>query len=195
MSKSPISSVFSAKYLCMKQLVVLLLLACNLFCACHNATPEKNFSQAALNCNYIFGFAAQGMQYEMANPSVKLVDEKTMATATMSRAEVLAAKLAIVDANFQKVKDLKVTDDSKEMINASIALYEYVLPVYKKEYKELADLYDRNGDSNEIAALEKQINERYAENFNSLYNSVQQAGLNYAKRHGLKVEVVNPIPN
>lgn len=178
----------------MKKLPSFLLLVSSLFVAC-TTTPDEYFSLTTLNCNVIFGFAGRGMEYELANPSVKLVDEKTMATATMTRAEVIDAKIETIETNFEKVKALSITDETKEMINAALALYEFVLPIYKNEYKQLASIYDKKASAEEIAGMEKTIREKYAEKFEKLYNAVHTKGLAYAEKNSIKVQNVNPIPD
>jgi hypothetical protein len=134
------------------------------------------------------------MQRELASPSVKLVDEKTMATAPMKRAEVIKTKLETVEANFEKVKAIGSNEETKEMLNASLALYEFVIPVYKNEYTQLAKLYDEGAPAEQIAALEKTIQEKYGARFEELYNAVGTTGKAYAAKHNIPVREVNPAP-
>ena len=178
----------------MKKVSTIILLVSCILVSCSN-TPDEYFDIASLNCNLLFGFAGKGMEYELANPSVKLVDEKTLATAPMSRAEMMDAKLETVETNFEKLKGLSMNEEAKEMINASIALYEFVLPVYKNEYKQLAALYDNNSGVEQIASMEKSISEKYGEMFNKLYDTVLTTGLAYAEKHGIKVQTVSPAPS
>jgi DNA repair ATPase RecN len=113
----------------------------------------------------------------------------------MKRAEVVKNKLDMIEKNFENLKDLKPTDDSKEMLNASIALYEFVMPVYKNEYQQLANLYDNGEASEKIATAEKNITDRYEAKFLSLYQLVGDAGKQYAAKHGIRVLEVNPSPS
>jgi len=177
----------------MKKGLLVLITSCLLF-SCSNPAPEEYFSQASLNANLLYGFAGSGMQREFASPSEKLVDEKTLATAPMKRAEVLQAKLDAVEAAYKKITALKSNDEAEEMLNASRALFEFVLPVYRKEYKELADLYDNNAGADKISAMETSISEKYGARFLELYNALGTAGKAYAAKHGIKVMEVNPSP-
>ncbi len=170
------------------------LLCTLLLVSCSNTTPEQYFSQAALNSNLLYGFAGNGMQREFASPSVKLTDANTGATAPMKREEVLNAKRDAVEAAYNKIKALKISDDNREMISASLALFEFVLPVYRNEYKELAALYDSNAGADRIAALEKSISDKYYAKFTERYNALHESGKAYAARHGIKVMEVNPEP-
>lgn len=112
----------------------------------------------------------------------------------MKRAEVVKDKLTRVEENFTQVKGLSSNDDNKEMLAASIALYEFVLPVYKNEYTALAALYDANAPAAQIAAAEKNITDKYEAKFEELYNAVVKTGTAYAQKHGIPVQQVNPSP-
>lgn len=177
----------------MKRNCIALVLACLTLFSC-STSPQEYFGQAALNCNILYGFAGNELKRDLANPAEKLVDEKTMATAPIKRAEIVLQKLETVESNFKNVKSLSLTDDTKELLNASTALYEYVLPVYKNEYKQLAALYDSGAAADKIATMEKTINEKYEPRFLELYNAVWVAGNAYAAKHGMKVKEVNPAP-
>lgn len=177
----------------MKQGLLVLVTCCLLF-SCSSPGPEEYFSQASLNANLLYGFAGRGMQQQLASPSEKLVDEKTLATAPMKRAEVLQTKLDAVEAAYKKIKALESNDEAKEMLNASRALFEFVLPVYRKEYRELADMYDNNAGADKISAMETSISEQYEPKFLELYNALGTAGKAYAAKHGIKVMEVNPSP-
>ncbi len=162
--------------------------------SCGNPPPDQLFARVVLNCNLLFGFAGSGMQRELASPSVKLTDERTGATAPMTRAEVIKTKLATVEENYGKVKALSSNEETKEMLSAAITLYEFVIPVYKNEYSQLATLYDEGAPPDKIAALEKTIQEKYGAKFQELYSAVGATGKAYAAKHNIPVREVNPAP-
>ena len=169
-------------------------LAALVLVSCNSTSPEQYFSQATLNSNLLYGFAGEGMQREFASPSVKLTDANTGAIAAMKREEVLKAKLDAVEEAYKKIRDLKPAEESKEMINASKVLFEFVIPVYKNEYKELAALYDTGAGAEKIAALETSISDKYYNRFTELCNALHAAGKAYAAKHGIKVMDVDPSP-
>jgi uncharacterized protein Yka (UPF0111/DUF47 family) len=117
-----------------------------------------------------------------------------MTTEPMMREEVVNSKMEQIETNYQKVKDLPAKDDTKEMVTASLALYEFVLPVYKSEIMKLAEMYDRKAPEESILATQKMISDTYAEKFNALYQSVLNAGLAYAGRHNIPVQTTSPVP-
>lgn len=179
----------------MRKIIIPVIVVCSVLIACNTTSPDKTFGVASLNCNMLYGFASTyELKRDLGTPQEKLVDEKTMKMAPVTRAETVKNKLTLVEENYEKVKSLSSTDDSKEMINASIALYEFVLPVYKKEYAELAALYDGNAAADKIEAATKNITDKYAAKFEELYNTVVKTGMAYADKHGIKVRVSDPSP-
>ena len=132
-----------------------------LLAACNMATPEKYFDIAVLNSNMSVGFANSGQLRELESPSVKLEEGKTEPVA-MKRKEVVEEKVKWLEDAFEKVKALKETEDAKDILQASIALYEYMLPVYKNEYTQLAEAYDKGAPKEQIALQAKAIEDKYS---------------------------------
>lgn len=114
--------------------------------------------------------------------------------APLTRAEVVKEKLARAEENYQKVKSLGRNTAADEMLKASTALYDFVIPVYKNEYTQLAALYDANTAAEKIALAEKNITEKYEAKFLALYHTVIKAGTAYAEKNGIQVKQVNPAP-
>ena len=164
----------------------LLLISMLLIYGCSNTSPEKNFSIAVLNSNLLNGFAGNGLSRELESPSVKL-SESGNETLPMKRTELIENKLTVVEESYHKVKDLKVTDDTKDIVSSSLELYEYVLPVYKTEYMQLAELYDKGASQDEIKSQTELIHERYFPRFKELYDKLIGAGKVYSSKHNIKV--------
>ncbi|MEO5685616.1 MAG: hypothetical protein ABIQ88_23415 [Chitinophagaceae bacterium] len=163
------------------------LFTCFLF-ACNTATPENYFDRAVLNCNMMIGFANDGFQRQLEQPSAKLIEGTKDQTAPMKRKEVIDNQIQYLEESFVKVKDLKETEDSRVMLKASIVLYEYVLPVYKNEYVQLAKLYDHGAPKEQVASFSKAIMDKYAAGFEERYNAVISAGKPYAASHNIPVK-------
>ena len=141
--------------------------------ACTSGTPEKYFDIAVLNCNMIHGFAGDGIRRELDNPTVKLV-AGTNQTEPMNRKEIVDQKIRFIEANLQKMRQLKPTDDTKQMLEASRALNEYVLGVYKNEYSNLANLYDSGASAEEIKSLEQSIEKKYSFTYLQLFENLRK---------------------
>ena len=134
----------------------------------------------------LVGFANERQLRELESPSVKMA-ETGGGTVAMTRSEVVQSKLDFVEANLKKLKGLKQNEDTKEMLQASLALHEYILPVYKTEYQQLAKLYDEGASKENIQAQAQSIHDRHAPEFDELYNKLIAIGKLFAERHNIKV--------
>jgi hypothetical protein len=175
----------------MKRITTLPILAvsfCLLLTACNTATPENYFDRAVLNTNYFIGFANDGLQREMDQPSAKMVDGDVNHPVPMTRKEIIDGKIEYLEESLEKLKDLKETADTKEMLRTSIALYELILPVYKNEYQELAKLYDGIGGTEQIQIATEAIHDKYYNRFDDLYKKLIGIGKLYAAKHNIKVD-------
>ena len=174
----------------MKKFIPLLVfIACcyGFFTACNTITPENYFDIAVLNCNMMHGFAGEGLQRELENPTVKLVEGTKDQTAPMKRKEIIDSKIQFIAPNLEKIKHLKQTDDTRDMLQASLSLYEYVLPVYKNEYQQLAKLYDDGASKEQIQSFGQSIHDKYYSGFEELFNKLTAVAKPYAERHNIKV--------
>jgi hypothetical protein len=180
--------IFMPKLSIMKTITILPL--CSfcfyIFPSC-STTPENYFDIAVLNCNMMHGFASNGLQRELESPSVKLVEGTTDQTAPMKRKEIIDSKIEFITSAMEKVKSLKATEETKNMLQASVALYEYVLPVYKNEYQQLAKLYDDGAPDDQLQAMEKTIEEKYYPNFEVLFNQLTTEAKPYAAKNNINV--------
>lgn len=132
------------------------------------------------------GFANEGLLRELESPSMKMGKTKDEIV-PMKRSEVIATKLAFVEENYEKLKGFDQTEDTKEIIQTSLQLHKYILPVYKKEYAQLAELYNNGASMVETGRFAEAIYERHAARFEELYNKLIELGKAYAAKHGIEV--------
>jgi hypothetical protein len=169
---------------------LLLCAACGcLFAACGDS-PRTTFERAVLNANMIADFASRGLLRQLESPSVKLTDVATGASAPMKRKDVIDDKIAFVEQSLAKVRKLGQAGDAKDakdIVQASIALHEYVLPVYRNEYQQLAKLYDDGAAKAEIEGSASAIAAKYGPGFAALSERLTTAGKAYASKHDIKV--------
>lgn len=157
-----------------------------IFASCNTATPEKYFDVAVLNSNMQFGFADEGLLRQLESPSVKL-DEKTQQTLPMKRMDIINDKTKFVEEELEKLKNLPENEDSKDILQKSFALHEFVLAVYKNEYSKLAALYDESAPKQQIEEQAKLIHNKYFLQYEKLYNELISSGKLYADKHAIKV--------
>jgi len=183
----PVSDLKSLRYKIRRYtLAGFLLFCCILFTECGQDTPEKIFNIAVLNSNFIVGFAGSGMERQLESPSVKL-DEGSNEPVTMKRIDVVNSKIEFAETNLKEIKGFNETDDTKEMLDASQALYEFVIPVYKTEYMQLAGLYDTDASKDRIESMSALIHDKYSSRYEEIYNKLIDIGKKYAEKHSIKV--------
>jgi hypothetical protein len=154
--------------------------------SCNSASPEKTFDVAVLNSNLLVGFANNGMERELESPSVKMGKTKDEVL-PMQRSEVIDSKIRFAEENYQKLKGFSQDSDAKDIIQKSLLLHEFILPVYKNEYAQLAKLYDSNAPKEQIEKLQQLIHDQYFSKFELLYKELISSGKVYAKAHNIEV--------
>ena len=168
--------------------VLIVLAVGSLLSSCNNATPENYFDEAVLNVNLITPFGGQAALYSMAHPSVKLVPGTKDQTAPMTRKEIVEDQIQRVEQNLTKIKALPESEESRDMVQTSIELHEFVLPVYKTEYRELAKLYDEGGSQQDRISRAQEIDTKYLAAYKALFSRLVELGKAYAEKHHIKVE-------
>jgi hypothetical protein len=159
-----------------------------LLTSCNNPTPKNYFDEAVLNVNLITPFGGQAALQSLAHPSVKLVPGTKDQTAPMTREEIVEDQIQRVEGSLTKIKALPDSEETRDMVQTSIKLHEFVLPVYKGEYRELAKLYDEGGSQQERVAKAQEIDRKYLAGYQALFNRLIELGKPYAAKHNIKVE-------
>jgi hypothetical protein len=159
-----------------------------LLSSCNNATPENYFDETVLNVNLITPFGGQAALSSLAHPSVKLVPGTKDQTVPMTRKEIVDNEIKSVETNLARIKALPDGDETRDMVQTSIKLHEYVLPVYKTEYLQLAKLYDQGGSQRERIAKAQEIDTKYSADYQALFHRLVELGKAYATKHNIKVE-------
>jgi hypothetical protein len=158
------------------------------FSSCGSNSPVQYFNTAALSCNLIAGFGSRDIdQYLTYKPSV--YNPQTKKADTISFKENIQKYfLENVEANYKKVKALKETDETRPMIESSLALYEYVLPKYKNEFMSIAQMKDENKPKSEIDNAIAEFVNKYGEEFSKKYSAFLDIALAYAKKNNIDVK-------
>ncbi|MBV6479033.1 MAG: hypothetical protein HGGPFJEG_01794 [Ignavibacteria bacterium] len=167
-------------------LVILIISGCIQFYGCGNPTPENYFNTAVLNTNLLAGFAGNGFSRQLDSPLSKLSDDGQN-TSQMTRSEFIKSKTKQIEENYKKIEDLKVTDETKDIIESSKELYKFVIPILNNEYVKLAEMYDSNAPADQIASFTNSIQEKYSAKFKELYDALISNGKAYADKNKIKV--------
>jgi hypothetical protein len=164
-----------------------LLLVCAALFSCQSATPEKCFDVAVLNSNMVVGFANDGLWRQLESPSMKMGKTKDEIV-PMPRADVISDKIKFSEETLDKVKSLSQNEDNKDIIQASLAMHQYILPVYKREYTQLAKSFDGGAPKEKTIEQAQAIHDKYFTNFETLYNTLISSGKLYAAKHHIDVK-------
>ncbi len=170
----------------MKQYIGMLLFGLLTLTACNTTTPEQYFDRAVLTSNMLVGFANEGDFRMLRDPSVK-ADANGNAVPMKSK-EMVEDRIKYIEESFGKLKKLKETAETKEMLQTAAAIYELALPVYKTEYTELARLFDEDASKEAIQTQARLIQDKYSAQYEALYNKLINIGKVYAEKHSINVK-------
>lgn len=150
-------------------------------------TPEEFFGIAILNTNLINDFASPRLGKRIQEETLEFADIPSSKKKGNEAFQNVQTTVLILEQNLQKVKDLPDNDSTKAMKDEAVALYEYVIPVYKNEYTAYAKLCDAKGPQDQKASILESIDKKYAAEFERKYSSLLQKGKAYAEKHNLNV--------
>ena len=161
----------------MKALCLSVLGLCLVFLtACNTVTPRQYFEKAVLNTNTFADFGTEHM-----------ITQLTSAPQSYPATKMMEHRVQRVEIVLNDLKTLRQTDETKDMVQTSIALHEYVLPIYKNEYMALARLCDNKAPKEEIDAKEEEIVSKYGQKFGELFLRLTDLGKAYAWKNDIKV--------
>ena len=176
------------------QIAGIIMLLAIMFSSCQ-PSADKYFGTAALNCNTFSNFGSNELKlFLMSPPQTYDFEKKAMKTSTFQE----YFKFQCIDnavEGYNKVKDLPITDETRKMITASLALYDYCIPRYQQEYLAIAKMKDDNKPQAEIETALQKFDNTYSQQFLVKYNAAWDEGMIYAKAHDIKVSTVNTRPS
>ena len=173
--------------------ISLLFISCVLLFSCKPSADEY-FGQAALNCNTFARFGSYEIKEFLAGPPQKYnADKKAMESSSFQEYFKDRCLNNAVE-NYDKVKSLPITDETRSMITASLALYEFCVSKYQTDYMQIAKMKDDNRPQPEIDAALQKFDDTNLQEFAKKYDGAWSEGIVYAKAHGIEVKTVNTSP-
>ncbi|KIA94107.1 hypothetical protein OC25_10975 [Pedobacter kyungheensis] len=152
-------------------------------CKFQQNSPEEYFDQAALNTNDISRFGTyyfEGYQ--------KYLKSTSGSGKVTSCEEYLKNSISRAETNLEKVKQLKQTTETRQMLEASITLYSYVLTSYKSEHLEIAKMIDMHEPEAQINQALTSLDNKPYNAFIDKYNKLWKLASKYAKDNKIEVE-------
>ena len=173
-----------------KIIIAALLLIVLQSCKMEN-TPEEYFDITSLNTNLFMEFGSKDFQTMEQNKKANQLiafDEKGTFPAKSYEDHVLRYKVAFLNQSIKKIEDLKPTDETAPMINASLDLFNFVKKTYENDYVKIARLLDKNESRENIDKAIAEMEAAAFPVFEEKYKKLWNLALPYAKNHGIDVK-------
>lgn len=167
-----------------------LLLFVILLQSCSVDTPESYFGKAVLNVNQYIDLGSKDFQRMVETQSVNSLYVQVDGEFIMSdnfEKHIKTYKIFTLDADIEKVKSLKVTEDTKEMISASLDVLNFVKSKYETDYIEIAKLLDQKAEKTVINTAIRKFEEENLEKFIAKIDALHKLAIPYAKANGIEV--------
>jgi len=152
-------------------------------------TPDKFFGTAILNTNTISNFATPALANQINDQTLEFADIPSSKKKGNEAAEQVRNNILYMEKSLTDIKALSANDDLRKDIKAqSIALYEYVIPVYKNEYTAYAKLCDTKAPQAKREELMQSVAQKYNAEFEKKYASLLAKGKVFAEENNLNVD-------
>lgn len=151
--------------------------------------PDKFFGVAVLNTNTITDFGTPILAKHIDAETTEFPDIPSSKKKGDEAIKLVESNLLYMEKSLKDIKALTAnSDDSKEIKAQSIALYEYVIPVYKNEYTAYAKLCDSKAPQAQKDEIIKTIDQKYNAEFEKRYAALLESGKAFAKKNNLNVD-------
>ena len=165
-------------------LVVIILHSCTV------DKPQSYFGKTTLNVNKYATFGAQDLLdmiesqkhtglYAEINGEFILSDNL--------EAHIKTYKLVGIEKDIEAVKNLSPTEDTKEMINASLAVFNFIKSKYETDYLKITKMVNEKIDITIINKAIREFEEKNKPILNKKIETLYNIALPYAKANGIEV--------
>ena len=150
---------------------------------------DKFFATAILNTNTISDFATPTLAKHIEAETKEFPDIPSSKKNGDEAGKMIQNNILYMEKSLSDIKALSAnSDDRKAIKEKSIALYEFVIPVYKNEYTNYAKLCDSKADEVQKEALAKAIEQKYGPTFEKMYTDLMETGKTFATENKLNVD-------
>jgi len=154
-----------------------------------NEDPDRFFGVAVLNTNTISDFGTPILAKHINDETVEFADIPSSKKKGDEATQYVVRNLSYMEKSLKDIKALgEGGDDRKEIKAQSIALYEYVIPVYKNEYTAYAKLCDTKAPQEQKDEIIKSIAQKYNAEFERKYGQLLASGKTFADKNGIQVD-------
>jgi len=150
---------------------------------------DKFFATAILNTNTINDFATPTLAGHINAETKEFPDIPSSKKNGDEAGKMVENKILYMEKSLNDIKALSANSDDRKVIKEkSIALYEFVIPVYKNEYTNYAKLCDSKADETQKEALAQSIEQKYGPTFEKMYTDLMETGKTFATENNLNVD-------
>lgn len=165
-----------------------------MFTSCQKETPQKVVEKTVLKANllmanYGIGYFEQLKELQK-NEYLKYYDNDGEEYAATYSQYLHKVTIPDLERSLRDIQNLEVNEDSKELINASIELFEFCIDFYKKDYAEIAYMYDEGKSQQEINQLIKEFKAKSLEEFEEKNLELDEAAKKYAEKKAVSLKFV-----
>lgn len=150
---------------------------------------DKFFATAILNTNTISDFATPTLAKHINDETTEFPDIPSSKKNGDEAGKLVQNNILYMEKSLNDIKALNASsEDRKAIKEKSIALYEFVIPVYKNEYTSYAKLCDTKADEAQKTALAQSIEQKYGAKFEQMYTDLMETGKLFANENKLNVD-------
>ncbi|WP_299000647.1 hypothetical protein [uncultured Tenacibaculum sp.] len=174
--------------------VLTIMVAFVLLVSCQKETPQKVVEKTVLKANlltanYGIGYFEQLKELQK-NEYLKYYDNDGEEYAATFSQYLHKVTIPDLEKSLKDVQKLEINEDSKELINTSIELFEFCIGFYKKDYAEIAYMYDEGKSQQEIYILINEFEAKSFQEFKEKNLKLDEAAKIYAEKKGVKLKFV-----
>jgi len=169
-------------------LIALVLTICLFIQSC-SEPADKFFGIAILNTNTINDFGTPTLAKHISDETLEFPDIPSSKKKGNEAVTSVNNNVMFMEKSLKDIKALSSGDGSrKEIKEKAIALYEYVIPVYKNEYTAYAELCDKKAPQEQKDEILNAIDQKYSAEFESRYAELLAKGKSFAEQNNIPVD-------
>lgn len=149
---------------------------------------ERFFGTAILNTNSISDFATPTLAKHINDETTEFPDIPSSKKKGDEAGKLVQNNIMYMEKSLSDIKSMNANSEERKVIKEkSIALYEFVIPVYKNEYTNYAKLCDTKADQAKKDELANAIEQKYGAKFEQMYTDLMETGKVFAAENKLDV--------
>jgi len=159
--------------------------------SCTTDTPDSYFGKTTLNVNKYSQMGATDFQrmreFHDQNALYAKVNDEFIPSDSFE-AHIKTYKIFNIETDIENIKKLKPTEETKEMINASLAVFNFIKSKYETDYVKIAKLMDDKVGKEKIDTAIQKFEEQNLSKLDKKLKALFDIAMPYAKKNGMDVK-------